>query len=456
LAVAPVVLAADALRFFDGFPMNTGQIPAKPHLPGPSEPFDISLTEDALAALTHAYAGYGDAFRIFSPAVNAHICVFSHPDHVRRVFVDNHANYTKGIGIERVRILLGNGIMASEGDVWRRQRKLIQPAFHRDVISRMLADIRDANLQLRDQWLEQAQRGAEIDLTQNLSDVTLKIVLKAIFGADMKAIESTAGGNPFMLLTQDTERNLQFAYKFRALSKLVMDCVNQRRRGAPGDDLLGMLVTGRDRKSNDPMTDRQLVDEVLTLVVAGHETTASALNWLWYLLARHPRIEQRMHAEIDAWDQNNADVNSFLQLTYTRQVIDETMRLYPPGWLLTRRSINADVIGGHPIAPNTDVFISPYLVHRHPAFWENPDQFDPDRFEASAKAQRNRFCYLPFALGPRACIGEHFAMVEMMVHTVLIARKLRLRYLREEPVEMECHVNLRPKQSIMMRLEERN
>ncbi len=424
-------------------------------LPGPSEPLDISFNEDALSTLAAAFAKYGDAFQIFSPVTGSNICVFSNPDHVRHVFVEKNANFTKGIGIERVRILLGNGIMASEGDIWRRQRKMIQPAFHRDVISGMLQDIGDANRDLRDQWQVPASKGVDIDLTQHLSEVTLTIVLNAIFSDDMPEIESTTGGNPFMLLANDTERNLQFAYKFRALSGLVMKCVNRRRSEGTGNDLLGMLLAGRDRKSNDPMTDRQLVDEVLTLIVAGHETTASALNWLWYLLARHPEVERRLHDEIDAWDENFTDMASVLQLTYTRQVIEETMRLYPPGWLLTRRSIDADVIGGHPIAANTDVFISPYLVHRHPEFWKAPDNFDPDRFEATAKSQRNRFCYLPFALGPRACIGEHFAMVEMIIHTALIARKYRLRYLREQPMEMECQVNLRPKQSIMMRLEER-
>lgn len=424
-------------------------------LPGPSEPLDVSFNEDVLTALTTAFARYGDAFRVFSPTTNSNICVFSHPDHVRHVFVDKNANYTKGIGIERVRILLGNGIMASEGDFWRRQRRMIQPAFHRDIISGMLTDIGNANLALRIEWAEHAGDGQQIDLTQQLSEVTLKIVLKSIFGADMKTIESAAGGNPFMLLTQDTERNLQFAYKFRALSGLVMECVKRRRNTQPEDDLLGMLIASRDRRTNEPMTDRQLIDEVLTLIVAGHETTASALNWLWYLLACHPQVERRMHAEIDVWDENFSDVNSILQLTYTRQIIEETLRLYPPGWLLTRRSINADVVGDHPIEANTDVFISPYLVHRHPAFWESPEKFDPDRFETSAKSKRNRFCYLPFALGPRACIGEHFAMVEMIVHAALIARKFRLRYLGDKPVKMECQVNLRPKQSIMMQLEKR-
>ena len=193
----------------------------------------------------------------------------------------------------------------------------------------------------------------------------------------------------------------------------------------------------------------------MTLVVAGHETTASALNWFWYLLARHPQVEMRLHDEVDRWNEDGADLNSVAQLTYTRQVLDETMRLYPPGWLLTRRSIGADTVGQHPIAAGTNVFLSPYLIHRHPAFWENPETFDPDRFAPAQAAQRNRFCYLPFALGPRACIGEQFALVEMAAHAALLARKLRLRYLRPQPVAMECQVNLRPRQNIYMQVEER-
>ena len=424
-------------------------------LPGPAEPLDISFNEDALDTLTAAFTRYGDAFSIFSPEINARICVFSHPDHVRQVFVDNHANYTKGIGIERVRILLGNGIMASEGEMWRRQRKMIQPAFHRNVIARMFTHIRNGNVELRDKWLSCAREGREINLTQDLSDVTLNIVVNAIFGDDMAAISASDGRHPFALLTEDSERNLQFAYKFRALSKLVIECVNRRREGELGNDLLGMLLAGRDRRTNDAMSDKLLIDEVLTLVVAGHEATASALNWFWYLLAHHPQVEQRLHDEVDRWNEDGADINSVTQLTYTRQVLDETMRLYPPGWLLTRRSIGADTVGGHPIAANTDVFLSPYLIHRHPAFWETPDAFDPDRFAQAQAAQRNRFCYLPFALGPRACIGEQFAVIEMAAHAALLARKLRLRYLRPEPVTMECQVNLRPKQNIFMQVEER-
>ncbi len=430
-------------------PLSNSSAGAAP--PGPAEPLDISFTEDALGKLSAAFAQYGDAFRIYSPATQAHIYVFSHPDHVRHVLVDNHPNYTKGIGIERVGILLGNGIMVSEGDQWRRQRKMIQPAFHRDVIARMVDHFRDANAQLLDKWLACAEKREEINVTQHMSDATLNIVLRALFSRDLEAIVSTHGSNPFALLTEETERNLTFAYKFRSLSKLIMDCVNRRRaQNAEYFDLLSMLLAARDRKSGEPMPDKQLLDEIMTLIVAGHETTASALNWMWYLLSQHPDAEHHLHGELDALTDAPATIEQIMQLPYTRQVIEETLRLYPPGWLLTRRTIDADSIGGYAIAPKTDVFISPYLVHRHPNFWAEPERFDPQRFATAESARRNRFVYLPFALGPRACIGEHFAMIEMILHTAMLARHVRLQYVPKEPIELECQINLRTRHNLWM------
>ena len=427
-----------------------------PTPPGPAEPLDISFNEDALSMLCRSFAQYGDAFSVFSPVTNGNIYVFSNPDHVRHVLVDNHHNYTKGIGIERVGILLGNGIMVSEGELWRRQRKMIQPAFHRDVIADMLPHIRTANLQLIDQWTASADKNQEINLTQDMSDVTLSIVLRAIFSDDLETIISLHGSNPFAMLTGETERNLTFAYKFRSLGKLIMNCVEQRRsRTHEYADLLAMLLAARDRKSGEPMSDKQLLDEIMTLIIAGHETTASALNWMWYLLSQNPDAERNLHAEIDALDGSPATADDILHLKFTRQIIEETLRLYPPGWLLTRRAINADTIGGYAIAPGTDVFISPYLVHRHPKFWDRPEQFDPQRFAPGSTARRNRFAYLPFALGPRACIGEHFAMLEMVLHTALLARRFRLRYLPTHPIELECQINLRAKRPLFMQVEKR-
>ena len=423
---------------------------------GPSEPLDITFNQDALSQLAAAFSEYGDAFRMYASATQSNIYVFSHPDHVRRVLVDNHQNYTKGVGIERVGILLGKGIMVSEGDQWRRQRRMIQPAFHRDVIARMLEHICAANQELRVKWIECAHNRQEINVTQDMSDVTLNIVLRSIFGDDLQSMMAADGSNPFALLTEETERNLTFAYKFRGLSKLIMDCVTRRRRQSREyHDLLAMLMAARDRKSGEAMPDKQLLDEVMTLIVAGHETTASALNWMWYLLSQHSDAERRLHDEIDAMPAAPATMDEVPLLPYTRQVIEETLRLYPPGWMLTRRSIAADRIGGYDITPNTDVFISPYLVHRHPNFWPDPGRFDPDRFSEVSAAGRNRFCYLPFALGPRACIGEQFAMVEMIVHTAMLARHIRLRYRPKYPLELECQVNLRSKHGIYMLPEKR-
>lgn len=426
-------------------------VTAKKQPPATREPLDISFSGDLLASLWGHFAEFGDAFRAYSPITQRDIYVFSHPDHVRHVLVTHHQNYTKGIGIERVGILLGNGIMVSEGEVWRRQRKLIQPAFHPSVIAGMVAHIRDANLRLRDKWIASARRSEAINLTQDMSDVTLHIVLRAIFGDDLDTMSAAHGGNPFAMLTDHIERNLAFAYKFRSLSKLILDCINRRRTSRQHcPDLLSMLMEARDRKSGEPMPDRQLLDEVMTLIVAGHETTASALNWMWYLLSQHADVVSRLHAEIDAQSNAAPGMAELGCLSYTRQVIEETLRLYPPGWLLTRRTIAADAVGGYALAPGTDIFISPYIVHRHPRYWQEPDRFDPDRFAEAQTAQRNRFAYLPFALGPRACIGEHFAMTEMLLHTALLARHIYLRYLPQQPIELECQVNLRTRHNLMM------
>jgi len=421
--------------------------------PQAAEPLDVSFSENMLVKLSRYFAELGDAFCIHSPLTQADIYVFNHPEHVRHVLVDNPQNYTKGLGIERVGILLGNGIMVSEGDLWRRQRKLIQPAFHASVIATMTGHIHDASLRLREQWLQHAQNGTPVNLTQDMSDVTLHIILRAIFGDDLDEMTTAQGGNPFAILTEETERNLAFAYKFRSLSKLILDRIQRRidaPRAAP-PDLLAMLMAARDRKTGAAMPERQLLDEIMTLIVAGHETTASALNWTWYLLSHHPEIESRLHQEVDALPEESG-FDQISGLSFTRQVIEESLRLYPPGWLLTRRAIEADTVGGYPVSAGTDIFIAPYLVHRHPQFWERPEQFDPDRFSPERRPS-NRFAYLPFALGPRACIGEHLAMFEMMMHVFLLARRLHLRCLPQPPVELECQVNLRTKHPLMMQPE---
>jgi cytochrome P450 len=418
---------------------------------------DITFETDALTTLAQLFREHGDAYRAHSPALDRDIWVLSHPDHVRHVLVDQHANFTKGIGIERVAILLGNGLMTSEGDHWRIQRKMIQPAFHRKVVATWMPHIHAATERLAQRWQQAADRGEPVNVTQDMSEATLDVVLLALFGEDLPQLDSGGAGNPFALLTDHTQRNLMFAYKFRQLGKMILADVERRRRdNVRGDDILSLLIDARDRASGEPMGNRQLLDEIMTLIIAGHETTASSLNWFWYLQAQAPEVAARIHREVDAAGDGAPGYDDLDDFPYVRRALDETLRLYPPGWLLTRRSIAATSIGGYAVPARTDVLISPYLVQRHPAHWPDPDAFDPDRFLPERNAARNRFVYLPFGLGPRACIGEHLALIEMHAHVIMLARRFALQLVPGQTIEIEPQVNLRTRQPVYMHVRTRH
>ncbi len=431
-----------------------------PQLPPEFEaPFDIGATDDSLERMRELFARFGDVYRVYSPGRKGYTWVIHHPDDVKRVLVGNHRNYTKGLGLDRVKILLGNGIMTSEGDFWRRQRYMMQPMFHRRVIGEFTRVIADANDRFIAKWERQAAAGELVNVTDDMSELTLEIVLASIFGTDLKRLEQELGGNPFELVTKEPARDLKFAYRFRQLTKLVAALV-QRRRAERSEhfDFVAMLMDARDKETGDAMSERELIDEVMTLIVAGHETTASGLNWTWYLLSQHRDVEAKLHAEIDAVPDEDAALGlpKMEELAYTRQVCDEALRLYPPGWLLSRRTIAADTLGGYEIPAGTDVLFSPYLLHRHPKFWHEPERFRPERFDAEHEAERPRFAYMPFAAGPRHCIGETFALYEMYMHLFKVARHYRLTYVPDRPLELEAQINLRTKYPLMMKLERRS
>lgn len=427
-----------------------------PEPPRAAATLDITFETDALTTLTQLFREHGDAYRAHSPALDRDIWVLSHPDHVRHVLVDQHANFTKGIGIERVAILLGNGLMTSEGDHWRIQRKMVQPAFHRKVVAAWMPHIHAATERLAQRWQQAADRGEPVNVTQDMSEATLDVVLLALFGEDLPKLDSGGPGNPFALLTDHTQRNLMFAYKFRQLGRMIMADVERRRRdNVRSGDILSLLIDARDRGTGEPMADRQLLDEIMTLIIAGHETTASSLNWYWYLQAQSPEVAARIHREVDAAGEGAPGYDDLDDYPYVRRALDETLRLYPPGWLLTRRSIGATSIGGYAVPARTDVLISPYLVQRHPVHWPDPDAFDPDRFLPERNAARNRFVYLPFGLGPRACIGEHLALIEMHAHVIMLARRFALQLVPGQTIEIEPQVNLRTRQPVYMHVRRR-
>jgi cytochrome P450 len=411
--------------------------------------FDVGSTDDSLERMTELFARHGDIYRVYAPGRKSHTYVIHHPDDVKRVLVSNHRNYTKGVGLDRVKILLGKGIMTSEGEMWKRQRDMMQPFFHRRVITGFAQTIAAANDRFIARWDAQAQTGEPLNLTDEMSELTLDIVLRSIFGRDLQLLSQA-----FEVVTKEQARNLQFAFKFRGLTKTVAAVIERRRAGNEEHfDYVGMLMSARDKESGAPMSDRELIDEVLTLVVAGHETTASALNWTWYLISQHPAVEARLHAEVDAAAAPSLD--DMEALAYAQQVINEALRLYPPGWLLSRRNIEPDVLGGFDIPAGSDVLLPLYLLHRHPRFWKDPDVFWPERFAPEHEAERPRFAYMPFAAGPRHCIGETFAVYEMLMHLYQIARRFRLVYVPDKPLELEAQINLRTRHPLHMRLERR-
>jgi cytochrome P450 len=414
--------------------------------------FDVGSTDDSLERMTELFVRHGDIYRVYAPGRKSYSYVIHHPDDVKRVLVSNHRNYTKGAGLDRVKILLGKGLMTSEGELWRRQRYMMQPFFHRRVVSEFARTLDAVNERFIARWEAHATRGELLNVTDEMSELTLDIVLRSIFGRDLEQLS-----RGFEVVTKEQARNLQFAFKFRSLTKHVAAVIERRRAGNEEHfDFMGMLMNARDKETGNPMGERELIDEIMTLVVAGHETTASALNWTWYLISQYPEVESRLHAEVDAVaDVAAPSLEQMEALIYTHQVIDEALRLFPPGWLLSRRNIEADVLGGYNVPAGSDVLLPLYLLHRHPRYWKDPDVFWPDRFAPEHEAERPRFAYMPFAAGPRHCIGETLALYEMLMHLYKMARRFRLVYVPDKPLELEAQINLRTRHPLHMRLERR-
>ena len=434
--------------------MRPMQTPATP--PGPAEGYDLGGSDETLSKLREYFARFGNVYRVFAPSRGVHDYVINHPDDIKHVLLSNHRNYTKGQGMDRVKILLGNGIMTSEGDFWRRQRRMMQPAFHRRVIARFAELVHEVNERFAERWAAHAARGEPINLSDEVSELTLDIVLNSIFGADLERLERQLGANPFQVVAKEQNRDLKFAFRFRSLTKLVAELIERRRReGEAEHDFLGMLMGSRDRENQAAMSNKELIDEVMTLIVAGHETTAAALTWSWYLISQHPGTAEGLQAEADRTPDGILGLDAAESLDFTHQVAQEALRLYPPGWLFTRRTVDADELGGYPVAPRTDVFISPYTLHRHPDFWSDPEAFKPERFAGVDAKERHRFAYIPFSVGPRHCIGENMAMFEMLVHINRMSRRFRLRRADDRPIELEAQINLRPRSNLMMMVETR-
>lgn len=424
------------------------------------------IQNNALNFYTRTALEFGDVVHIQAGPFPMY--QLNHPDHIQYVLQDNNRNYDKNnFGNDLLKAPLGNGLLTSDGDFWRRQRRLMQPAFHRQRIAALGERMTAATAQTLERWRANAHNGQSLDIATEMMQLTLSIISQALFtretGRDADTVSRAATtlvehlGWKFVTLFPPpdylpTPRNLRYRRAIRDLDEIVYRIIGERRRHpAEASDLLAMLLEVRDEDTGEGMTDKQLRDEVMTMYLAGHETTAVALAWTFYLLSKHPAVERQLRAEVTATLNGRTPTMADLPtLPYTRRVIDESMRLYPPAWAISRRNLRADEIGGYHIPANSFVFFSPYVMHRHPAYWDNPEGFDPERFTAEQEKGRPRYAYFPFGGGPRQCIGNIFALTEAQLILVMVMQQYRLALVPGQTIEPAPLVTLRPRSGIKM------
>jgi cytochrome P450 len=414
------------------------------------------LWTDRLAMLSDAADEYGDAVHFRMGLKNLYF--FNHPDHAKYVLADNAANYHKGIGLTEAKRLLGEGLLTSEGELWRRQRRTIQPAFRRDRLGDFAGMIADEASTLVSR-LESKVGGGPVDVLAEMTRLTLSVLGAALLDADLgpfislgHAFEEVQDQAMFEMVTLrmlpiwlPIPRHRRFHAALRELEDAAMALVDEREaspKPGSGDMITRLLDAYRDEPES--VRRRRLRDELLTILLAGHETTASTLSWAWYLVDQHPEVADRMHAEaLEVLGDRLPVLEDLNRLPYTTMVIQETMRLYPPVWGLTRRALADDVVGGYRVPAGSDVMISPYTLHRHPGFWPDPQRFDPLRFEQANADVTHRYAYIPFGAGPRVCVGSHLGMMEATFVASMVARRFRLGLVPGRKVKPEAMLSLR-------------
>ncbi len=394
--------------------------------------------------------------------------LLNHPDHVRDLLVTQARNFTKGETLQRGKILLGEGLLTSEGEFHLRQRRLAQPAFHRQRISSYAEVMARSAARACERW----QNGALLDLHKEMMRLTLAIVGKTLFDADVEAEADEVGAamsdilglfNFLMLPFSKAFENLPLPpirnfHRARArLDATIYRMIADRRAsGRDHGDLLSLLLLAQDTEGDGTaMSDQQVRDEAMTLFIAGHETTANALTWTWYLLSQNPGVEAKLHGEVDSVLGRGAAArlpraDDFPNLPYTEMVFTEAMRLYPPAWAIGRRALRDVEIAGYHIPSKSVVVVSPWVMHRDARFYPEPERFDPQRWTPESRAARPKYSYFPFGAGPRQCIGEPFAWMEGVLLLATIAQRWRLRLAPGQRVEIHPQITLRPKYGMRM------
>ncbi len=440
--------------------MTTTTYPPGPRgLPGSTI---IAMQRDPLAFFSRVAREHGDVSHF--TLLGQHYYVVNEPELIREVLVVKNSSFMKGRGLQRAKTFLGEGMLTSEGEFHRRQRRLSTPAFHRERIMGYGRTMVDYATRMSDRW----RAGETIDARSEMARLTLAIAAKTLFDADVEGEADEIGVALSRLLSRfditylafDFLNKLPFPSTIRfnrartRLDETMYRIIDERRRsGEDRGDLMSMLLLAQDDEGGGGgMSDTQVRDEAMTLMLAGHETTANAMTWTWHLLSKHPEVEAKLYEEIGDRVPRPEDVPN---LRYTEMIFAESMRLYPPAWVIGRMALQDVEIGGYTIPKKSIVIVSPYLMHHNARYYPSPEVFDPTRFTPEAKASRPKFAYFPFGGGPRVCIGEGFAWMEGVLLIATIAQKWRLRSLSDKPVPTQPVITLRPRNAVPMKLEKR-
>ncbi|PYQ26390.1 MAG: cytochrome P450 [Acidobacteria bacterium] len=421
------------------------------------------MQRDPLPFLTGLARDYGDIVQFkIGPQV---LVLINHPDLVRELLVTQHRSFHKSRVLQRSKIILGEGLLTSEDELHKRQRRLAQPAFHRDRITLYADEMVQRAARTRERWRD----GATLDIHHEMMKLTLSVVAKTLFDAEVEGEEDDIGSaltslidlfpllmNPYSVYFRKIPipSTLRFKKAITRLDRTIYGIINERRAsGEDRGDLLSMLLLAQDDEGDGGgMSDKQVRDEAMTLFLAGHETTANALAWTWYLLAQHPDVAREVQRTIDeVLGDALPTAADYPRLQYLEMVLAESMRLFPPAWAVSRLAMDDVDLGGWHIPRDAVAVASQFLMHRDPRFWQEPERFEPSRFTSEAKLARPKFAYFPFGAGPRICIGEGFAWMEGVLLLATLAQRWSMELISRD-VEPKASITLRPRGGIKVRL----
>ena len=402
------------------------------------------------------------------------VYLVNHPDLVREILTNKSHIYTKkSLGFKIVKVVLGESTFTAMGETWERKRRLAQPSFHKKRIANLATIMTDTIEEMLDEWEMICDKKQTINIADAMMRLTLKVVVKALFSTALSKDEIQTVADVFTPLLKGTNTRMSYPIKFfyelplasntayqgyiDQLDEIIFRIIKERRASTEKPlDLLQMLMDAHDEETGKPLTDQELRDEAMTIFIAGHETTANAMSWLWAILSEKKDIREKIEQEIEeVLGKRTPTAMDFPSLTYSLQAFKETLRLYPPVPILPRRIEQDDVLGNYRIKRGGEVFFSPYLLHRHPDFWNDPEVFDPLRFTKEAQKQQHIFAYLPFGGGPRICLGNNFAMMEAVFILAMTTQRFRLNVLPNTKIEPFVSIVTRPKNGVPVTLERR-